>query len=72
MAKSLSAEQYVAIEWLAQPRKGGKTYEQIAEICGVHPNTIANWRKDKTFDSELKRAMVRVNSDKLPEYITHI
>ncbi|WP_311847805.1 helix-turn-helix domain-containing protein [Paenibacillus larvae] len=27
------------------PKKGGKTYAEIAEICGVHPNTIGNWRK---------------------------
>lgn len=72
MAKQLSAEQYVAIEWLAQPRKGGKTYEQIAEICGVHFNTLGNWRKDKAFDAELKRAMVRVNSDKLPELVASL
>ena len=68
MAK-LTAEQYVAIEWLSQPKKGGKTFEEIAEICGVHPNTIGNWRKDKTFDAELKRAIVRNNSARLPELV---
>lgn len=68
MAK-LTAEQYVAIEWLSQPKKGGKTFEEIAEICGVHPNTIGNWRKDKTFDTELKRAIVRNNSARLPELV---
>jgi len=69
MTKQLSADQLVAIEWLSQPRKGGKTYEEIAAICGVHPNTIANWRKDETFQRELKREMVRKNTERLPELI---
>ncbi|RCX22945.1 putative insertion element HTH domain-containing protein [Fontibacillus phaseoli] len=69
MAKTLTAEQYIAIEWLSIPNKGGKTYEEIAEICGVHFNTLGNWRKDKTFDAELKRAIVRNNSAKLPEVV---
>lgn len=69
MAKMLTADQFVAIEWLSIPNKGGKTYEDIAAICGVHPNTIGNWRKDKTFDAELKRAIVRNNSARLPEVV---
>lgn len=69
MAKSLTPEQYIAIEWLSIPNKGGKTYEEVAEICGVHFNTLGNWRKDKTFDVELKRAIVRNNSAKLPEVV---
>ncbi|WP_127506907.1 phBC6A51 family helix-turn-helix protein [Paenibacillus humicus] len=69
MAKTLNADQYVAIEWLSRPNKGGKTYEEIADICGVHFNTIGNWRKDPVFDAELKRAIVRNNSDRLPELI---
>lgn len=69
---NLSPDQYVAIEWLSQPRKGGKTYEEIAAICGVHFNTLGNWRKDKTFDTELKRAIVRNNSDRLPEMVASL
>jgi transposase-like protein len=69
MAKQLTTDQYVAIEWLSLPDKGGKTYEEIAEICGVHPNTIANWRKDAFFDREFKRAIIRNNSGRLPEMI---
>ncbi|MEC0167869.1 phBC6A51 family helix-turn-helix protein [Paenibacillus graminis] len=67
--KTLTPEQYIAIEWLSIPGKGGKTYEEIAEICGVHFNTLGNWRKDKAFDAELKRAIVRNNSAKLPEVV---
>lgn len=71
MAK-LTAEQYVAIEWLSIPNKGGKTYDEVAEICGVTARTIENWRKDKSFDTELKRAIVRNNSGKLPEMVTSL
>ena len=67
--KSLGPEHYIAIQWLSLPKKGGKTYEEIAELCGVHPNTIANWRKDPLFEAELKRQMVRNSQDKLPELI---
>ncbi|MEW9697960.1 phBC6A51 family helix-turn-helix protein [Paenibacillus sp. SI8] len=69
MSKTLSTEQYIAISWLAQPKKGGKTYEEIAEICAIHPNTLANWRKEPTFERELKTQMVRNSQDKLPELI---
>lgn len=69
MAKQLTAEQFIAIEWLAKPRKGGKTYEEIASICGVTARTLENWRKDATFDAEFKRAIVRENSAKLPELV---
>ena len=67
--KTLTPEMYIAIQWLATPKKGGKTYEQIAELCGVHPNTILNWRKDPLFERELKAQMVRNSQDKLPELI---
>ncbi|TCM89612.1 putative insertion element HTH domain-containing protein [Paenibacillus sp. BK033] len=71
MAK-LNAEQMIAIEWLSIPRRGGKTYAEVAAICGVTDRTLENWRKDPTFDRELKRAMIRNNSDKLPELVESI
>lgn len=69
MAKQLTSEQTLAIEWLAKPRKGGKTYEEIASLCGVTARTLENWRKDATFDAEFKRAIIRDNSAKLPELV---
>ncbi|MGG1641865.1 phBC6A51 family helix-turn-helix protein [Paenibacillus sp. NRS-1782] len=69
MAKKITAEQYVAIEWLSIPNKGGKTFEEIAAICGVTARTLENWRKTPTFDVELKRAIIRNNSAKLPEVV---
>ncbi|MEK3836461.1 phBC6A51 family helix-turn-helix protein [Paenibacillus sp. FSL R7-0128] len=68
-AKILTAEQTLAIEWLAKPRKGGKTYEEIASLCGVTARTLENWRKDAFFDAEFKRAVIRDNSAKLPELV---
>lgn len=69
MSKQLTADQYVAIEWLAQPNKGGKTYAEIAEICNVTARTLENWRKSDVFDRELKKAIIRNNSARLPELV---
>lgn len=69
MAKILTAEQYVAITWLAQPKRGGKTYDELAEIVGVHRSTLFEWKKNAAFEAELKRQMVRNSQDKLPELI---
>lgn len=69
MAKKLTSDQAVAIEWLSLPRKGGKTYAEIAAMCGVTDRTLENWRKDPVFEAEFKRAIVRNNSARLPELI---
>lgn len=67
--KRLNAEHLLAIQWLSQPRKGGKTDEQIAEICGVSRQSIHNWRKDAMFEAELKKQIVRNSQDRLPELV---
>ena len=72
MAKQLTSDQTVAIEWLALPRKGGKTYEEIAAICNVTARTLENWRKDATFDAEYKRAVRRSNDARLPELVASL
>ncbi|OME31787.1 helix-turn-helix domain-containing protein [Paenibacillus sp. FSL E2-0274] len=69
MANTLSAEQLIAIDWLAQPKKGGKTYEEIAELCGVTARTLENWRKNAMFDAEFRRALRRNNDVRLPELL---
>jgi len=65
--KQLSPEQNVAIQWLSLPKRGGKTYDEIAELSGVHVNTIYKWRKDTDFLAELKREIVRQTIDRLPQ-----
>lgn len=69
IAKQLTQEQYDAIAWMAQPKRGGKTYEEIAEIIGVHRSTLFEWKKNPVFEAELKRQMVRNSQEKLPELI---
>ncbi|MEK5396013.1 phBC6A51 family helix-turn-helix protein [Paenibacillus sp. FSL K6-2859] len=69
MARQLTQEQYDAIAWMAQPKRGGKTYEEIAEIIGVHRSTLFEWKKNTAFEAELKRQMVRNSQEKLPELI---
>jgi len=69
MANTLSAQQLIAIDWLAQPKKGGKTYEEIAVLCGVTARTLENWRKNAMFDAEFRRALRRNNDVRLPELL---
>lgn len=63
MAKSFSAEQMIALEYLATPNKGGLTYEQIAEKCGVTVQTLWRWRNDAAFDAERVRRSNRIVGD---------
>lgn len=73
MAKrQLTPEQELAIQWLAQVKRGGKTKREIAEMCGVSDRTLRNWQKMPEFQKELKDEMVRVGQDMLPEVITNI
>lgn len=70
--KRLEASHYVAIAWLALPKQGGKTIEEIAKEAGVHRSTIFEWKKDPLFEKELKTQMVRNSQDKLPELIASL
>jgi transcriptional regulator with XRE-family HTH domain len=67
--KRLEAEHLLAIKYLAMPKHNGMTYQQIADECGVHVNSISNWRKDSLFDRELKREMVRNTQKRVPEML---
>ena len=63
----LSTEHYIAINYLALPRRGGRTMQQVADECGVSRQTLYNWLDDRTFDAELKKRIIRNTRDKLPE-----
>ncbi|MEW9700717.1 phBC6A51 family helix-turn-helix protein [Paenibacillus sp. SI8] len=65
----LKPEQYVAIEWLSQIKHGGKTLEEIAELCGVTRQCLWSWRRDDEFQHELKREIVRNTMSRLPEVL---
>lgn len=71
MAK-LSDKQYAAITYLSIPKRGGLTYEGVAEAVGVDVRTLHNWRKRDDFNDELKREIVRVTLDKLPDIMASI
>lgn len=65
--KRLNEKQLAAIEYLALPKRGGMTYQQIAEAIGVHRDTLLRWRNDDDFNEELKKKIVRNTIDRLPE-----
>ena len=67
--RRLNTEHLIAISYLAQPRKGGKTFEEIAQECGITRRTLQEWRKDPLFERELKTEMVRRSQDQMPELI---
>lgn len=65
--KRLEAHHLIAIHYLAQPRRAGKTMEEIAKECGVTVQTIYNWLKDPLFERELKKEIARQALKRLPE-----
>lgn len=72
MAKKLSEQQIAAITLLSLPKRGGLTYEEIAEKVGVSRQALYEWRKDDLFNSELKNEIVRNTIDDLPEVMASI
>lgn len=71
MAK-LNEKQYAAIALLSLPDKGGMTYEQIAKEVGVSRRQLQEWRKDDSFNDELKREVMRSTLDRFPEVMASI
>lgn len=67
--KRLEAHHLIAIGYLALPRRGGKTMEQIAKECQVDRTTIYNWLKEPLFEKELKKEIARQSLSRLPEVI---
>lgn len=67
MSKKLNEKQIAAIAILSQPKRGGLTYEQIAEEVGVARSTLFEWKKNDDFHNALKAEIVRTTSDRLPE-----
>lgn len=65
--KQLHASHYLAITELAKPSGQRKTVDEIAVLCGVHRSTIFEWKKDPTFERELKRQIVRGTIGRLPD-----
>lgn len=70
--KRLNDKQLAAITILAQPKRGGLTYEQVAEKVGVTRRTLQEWRKNPLFTDELKKEIVRNTLDDLPAIMASI
>lgn len=68
----LNEKQIAAIALLSLPKRGGMTYEQVAQEVGVSRNTLGEWRKRDDFNEELKQQMVRNTLDRLPEILDSV
>lgn len=64
---NLTAVQYAAITYLAQPNNAGLNLQEIADEIGVHRNTLTNWRKRPEFQAALKAEIVSNTHPRLPE-----
>lgn len=65
--KRLEAHHLIALNYLALPRRGGKTMEEIGKEAGVSRQAVYDWLKDPLFERELKRQIARNTLDRLPE-----
>jgi len=65
----LKAEQYEAIGYLAQPKNGGLTLDEVAETVGVSRQTLYRWRQDIEFNDEIKRQINRNTMSRIPEVL---
>lgn len=66
MAK-LNEKQIAAIEYLALPKRGGLTYDEIAERVGIARSTLQEWRKEDVFITQLNRRIIQNTQEHLPE-----
>ncbi|NMD69612.1 hypothetical protein HHO41_04865 [Bacillus sp. DNRA2] len=65
----LKKEQLEAIKYLAQPKNGGLTQDQIAEAVGVTRMTLHRWKQDIEFQDELKREIGRNTMNRIPDVL---
>jgi Helix-turn-helix of insertion element transposase len=72
MAKKLSEKQLAAVHYLAQPKLGGLTHDQIAAEVGVDRATIFRWKQDDTFTEEVKRQIMRNTMARLPDVMASV
>lgn len=70
--RRLNEKQIAAIEYLSMPKRGGMTYEQIAEQVGVTERQLYNWRQDDAFmDAVVKRTIKRA-AEHLPDIMDSV
>lgn len=65
--KRLETHHLTALYYLALPKRGGKTMEEIGKEAGVSRQSVYDWLKDPLFERELKRQITRNTLARLPE-----
>lgn len=65
----LEAHHLIAINYLALPRRGGLTMQQIADEAQVSRQTVYDWLDNPVFAAELKKRMIRNTRDAMPNMI---
>jgi len=63
----LRPEQQLAIHYLAQPKQGGLTKEEIAKECGVSRQSLHNWEQSEDFQNELRSKIGENILSRIPE-----
>lgn len=66
----LNEKQIAALEYLALPKRGGMTYEEIATAIGTSSRTLQRWRQSPEFNEALKQRVVAATLDRLPEVLS--
>ncbi|GAB1530114.1 MULTISPECIES: phBC6A51 family helix-turn-helix protein [Brevibacillus] len=62
----LNQEQLIAIELLAQPKRAGLKYTEIAEKCGTTERTLQRWRQLPSFQQAVRKRTLELAGDALP------
>jgi len=65
----LEASHYIAINYLALPKRGGLTMQQVADKAQVSRMTLYRWLDDPVFAAELKKRMIRNTRDVMPDML---
>ena len=65
--RRLNEKQYAAIALLALPKRGGMTYDEIAEKVGVSRQALYEWRNQDAFNDEVKKQVLRNAVEHLPD-----
>lgn len=70
--RRLNDKQYAAIAILAQPGRGGMTYEEVADMVEVSKMTLYRWRNNDAFNEEMKKQVLRNAVEHLPDMFASI
>ena len=65
--RRLNEKQIAAIEYLSVPKRGGLTYDEIANRVGISRSTLSEWRKDDGFNKALNKRIIQRTQDHMPD-----